>query len=69
MLKFTMNHGKQVSFTAGLGREAELHALERLDDLDSCIPEDLLTFHCNLIASLDDNDSSISSDKSDLNYK
>ena len=67
MLKFTMNHGKQLDFTVGLGREAELHVLERLDHLDSCVPEDLMTFRRNLIASLDGDDSSISSDESDLN--
>jgi len=69
MLKFSINHGKQLDFTAGLGRHAELVELERLDHLDSCVPEDLATFRCLLISSLGDDDSTISSDESNLDYE
>jgi len=68
MLKFSINHDNQLTFTAGLGREAELHALERLDHLDSHVPEDLITFRRSLISSLVD-DPSILSDESDLDYE
>jgi len=67
MLKFSINRGKQLDFTAGLGRRAELQALERLDHLDSCIPEDLTTFCRSLISSQDGDNSSISSDRSSPN--
>jgi hypothetical protein len=66
MLKFTINGGNQLNFTAGLGWEAELYKLEGLDYLDSHVPEDLATFRHNLISSLDSDDFSILSDKSDL---
>jgi hypothetical protein len=69
MLKFTINGGNQLNFTAGLGWEAELHELEGLDYLDSYILEDLATFHHNLISSLDSDNSSILSNKSDLKIK
>ena len=69
MLKFSINHGKQLDFTAGLGWHAELQVLERLDHLDSHVLEDLTAFHHSLISSLDDDNSSISSDKSNLDYE
>ena len=69
MLKFSINCGMQLDFTAGLGRKAELDMLERLDHLESCVPEDLTTFHCSLISSLNDDDPSILSDDPALDYE
>lgn len=69
MLKFSINRGKQLDFMGGLGREAELYMLERLDHLDNHVPEDLITFRRNLILSQDGDDSSDSSDSSDLEHE
>lgn len=34
MLKFSINHGRELNFTAGLGRQAELQELEERDYID-----------------------------------
>lgn len=66
MLKFSIKHGKQLDFTAGLGRKAELDMLERLDYLESHVPEDLTTFRHNLISSLNGDNPS---DESDIDFE
>jgi hypothetical protein len=67
MLKFSINCGKGLDFTVGLGRQAELRMLEKLDYLDSLISEDLTIFCCNLVLpSLpQEDDSTTSSEESD----
>lgn len=69
MLKFSINHGNELNFTAGLGLKAELRTLEELDHLDSLVPEDLTSFHHNLELPQEDNNSSISSNESDFDDK
>jgi hAT family C-terminal dimerisation region len=66
MLKFSINRGKELNFTAGLGRQDELCALENLDHLDSLVPEDLTAFRHNIVLPHDGDDASISSEESDL---
>ena len=66
MLKFSINHGNGLSFTKGLGRKAELRTLEKLNHMDSLVPEDLTAFHLNLILPQEDDCSSTSSEESDL---
>ena len=67
MLKFSINHSDGLDFTAGLGRKAELRELEKVDELDSLVPEDLQAFRHNLELLLHEDDcSSISSNESDL---
>jgi hypothetical protein len=69
MLKFSINHSEGLNFTAGLGRKAELHALEKLDHLDSLVPEDLTAFRHKLELPQEDDCSSVSSKESDLDNK
>jgi len=66
MLKFSVNHSDRLDFTTGLGRKAELHELEKVDQLDSLVPEDLQAFRHNLELLQEDDCSSISSNESDL---
>jgi len=66
ILKFSINHGNELKFMVGLGPKAELHTLEELDYLDSFVPKDLTTFCHNLELPQEDNNSSISSNESDL---
>ena len=63
MLKFSINRGKELNFTAGLGRQDELHMLEKLDHLDSLVPEDLMAFHHNIILPHEGHDPSVSSEE------
>ena len=44
MLMFSINHGQELNFTVGLGRQAELQELEERDYIDSIVPEDLMDF-------------------------
>ncbi len=44
MLKFSLKHDCELSFTVGTGRQAELQELEELAFLDSTVPEDLIDF-------------------------
>jgi len=44
MLKFSLNNGCELDFTAGSGRQAELEELEELDRIDTAVPEDLMAF-------------------------
>jgi hypothetical protein len=69
MLKYSINHGNELNFTVGLGLNAELRTLEELDYLDSLVPEDLTAFRHNLELPQEDNNSSSSSNKSDLDDK
>jgi hypothetical protein len=66
MLKFLINHSKGLDFTVGLGRKAELHALEKLDHLDSLVLEDLTAFCHKLELPQKDDCFSVSSKESDL---
>jgi len=66
MLKFSINHGNELNFTAGLGRQDELRVLEKLDRVDSLVPEDLTAFRNNIILSQEGDDASMSSKESDL---
>ena len=67
MLKFSVNHSDGLDFTTGLGRKAELRELEKVDQLDSLVPEDLQAFCHNLELLLQEDDcSSISSNELDL---
>jgi len=66
MLKFSINRGNELNFTAGLGRQDELRVLEKLDRVDSLVPEDLTAFRNNIILSQEGDDASMSSKESDL---
>ena len=49
MLKFAVQKGKTLNFTAGMGRSVELSELEALATEEQLVPEDIMAF----IASLD----------------
>ncbi len=69
MLKFSVNRGNELNFTVGFGRQTELRELEKLEFLDSSVPEDLSAFRCSFLFSPKDNDSSTSSKESELDYE
>jgi hypothetical protein len=56
MLKFSLKHNRELNFTEGSGRQAELQELEDLDFLDSTVPEDLMAFRHRITLSTEDND-------------
>ena len=66
MLKFSINHGEVLDFTAGFGQKSELYMLEKLAHLDSLVPEDLMAFCHNLEHPQEDDHSSVLSKESDL---
>jgi hypothetical protein len=69
MLKFSVNRGNELSFTVGFRQQTELWELEKLDLLDSSILEDLPAFQCSFLFSPKDNNSSTSSEESELDYE
>ena len=54
MLKFAVQKGKSLNFTAGMGKSVELSELEALAVEEQLVPEDIMAF----VASLDAGDES-----------
>ena len=54
MLKFAVRKGKNLNFTAGMGKSVELSELEALAAEEQLVPEDIMAF----VASLDAGDES-----------